>query len=104
MVVTGDGPSLLGRDWLRELQLDWGAIHQVVAHNCLQAVLRENDEIFKDELGLVRGVQAKIYVDPQARPCFCKPRAVPYSLRKKVDSELEQLEEEGIIEQVKHSA
>ena len=46
--------------------------------------------MFKDELGLVKDVAAKIHVDDAAQPRFYKPRTVPYALRAKVDQELEQ--------------
>ena len=58
--------------------------------------------MFADELGCVKGVKAKIYVDPEARPMFCKPRSVPFAFRKKVNEELERLEKTGVIETVQH--
>ena len=88
LVVKGDGPSLLGRDWLSELRLGWGAIHNVCVQIHLETILDDHSELFKDELGLIRGVKAKIHVGQQAHPCFCKPRAVPFSLRKGVELEL----------------
>jgi hypothetical protein len=65
----------------------------------LQEVL-DKHSVFKDELGLVKGTEAKIHVDPQAAPRFCKPRTVPYALREKVDQELEKLRKAGVIEPV----
>ena len=31
-VVTGEGPSLLGRDWLTELQLNWHELSVLINH------------------------------------------------------------------------
>ena len=33
-IVGGDGPSLLGRDWLKQLKLDWKAIHSLQEQGC----------------------------------------------------------------------
>ena len=106
LVVNGKGPSLLGRDWLRELRLDWREIHAVTStlgSLTLQGLLEQHANVFRDELGTVRGVTAKLHVDPQARPRFYRPRPVPYAMRQKVELELERLERAGVIEPVQFS-
>ena len=46
-------------------------------------------EVFMSELGTLKGYEAKISVDPNARPHFCKVRSVPYAMTGKVEEELE---------------
>lgn len=53
--------------------------------------------------GNVRGVtgfRAKILLDPEAQPRFCKACPVPYALRDKVEQELTRLTRERILEPV----
>ena len=38
-IVEGDGPSLLGRDWLKHLRLDWQQIAKVDSTNKLENLL-----------------------------------------------------------------
>ena len=96
VVVEGEGPSLFGRDWLQTIRLDWRAIF-VVQRQRLAEILEENGEVFQPGLGTLKGYQAKIVVDPDARPRFCRARTVPYGLRHAVELEMERLEKEGII-------
>ena len=99
LVVEGKGPSLLGRDWLAEFRLDWHRIHRL--HNgALLDILEDHQELFKDELGTLRGYKAKISVDANVEPHFCKARTVPYSMRSLVEEELDRLVRQGIIEPV----
>ena len=102
IVVQGKGPNLLGRDWLLVLRLDWSRLNQLT-HSCSEKcheIVDKHANVFKEELGLVQGVKAKLHVDPQAQPRFFKPRKVPYALRGKVEAELDRLESEGVIEKV----
>ena len=80
-------------------------IHSIYS-STLQTILDKHKELFQDELGLVKEVKTKIYVDPIAQPRYYKPRPVPYALYTKVEQELERLELEhvGIIKPVQFSA
>lgn len=59
----------------------------------LQNVLKQNKEVFKEELGTWRCPAAKIHKKENvaSRGQFYKPRPVPYAMRKKVETELERL-------------
>ena len=63
-------------------------------------MLEENSEVFKPGLGKLKGVTAKLYVDPTVRPRFHKPRPVPFALRKMVDEELDRLQSVGVLRAV----
>ena len=80
LVVPGNGPSLLGRDWLSCLRLDWAHIRYMNNSDTLQVVLAHHPTVFEESLGLVQGTTAKIHVDPAAQPKFFKARPVPYAL------------------------
>ena len=105
LVVAGSGPSLLGRDWLQTLRLEWASICRIQAppSETLSKLLEQHAGLFKDELGMVKGTTAKIHVNSEAQPIFCRPRTVPYALREKVDREIERLEKDGVIEPVQFS-
>ena len=87
VIVQGSGPSLLGRDWLSQISLDWSEIHHVRTES-LQAILDRHPAVFQEGLGTLKGFKAKIYVDPNAPPKFHSARSVPYAVRDKVDQEL----------------
>ena len=103
MVVRGDQPSLLGRDWLETLKLDWRNVRKLMHVPQLDALLSQYSDLFKDKLGEMKGVKASIYMDPRPKPQYCRPRQVAYALRNAVKDELDRLVARGTIESVKHS-
>ena len=103
LVVKGGGPSLLGRDWLQHLHLDWKTIHQVCLIDVLHAVLDRYAGVFQEELGTLQGTKVKLLVDSSVPPKFCKPRPVPFAVRQKVETELQCLQDESVIEPVQFS-
>ena len=102
IVVEGSGPDLLGRNWLKQLVLDWHEIHHVYADS-MQTVLNKHPTVFQDGLGKLNNFEAKIWVEPTAQPRFCKARTVPLAMRGKVEEELQRLVGEGILEPVQFS-
>ena len=103
LVVSGDGPSLLGRDWLTQLQLDWTVIHQLCSPDRVQGVLDRHSEVFKDELGTLQGKKVKLHIDTAVQPKFVLHRPVPISQKQKVEVELQRLQDASVIEPVQFS-
>ena len=66
----------------------------------MEALLSRHGKLFEDGLGTLQGYEAKLYVDPQAIPKFCKARPVPYAMCGKVEEELHRLVQEGILEPI----
>ncbi|KAK3747895.1 hypothetical protein QZH41_001360 [Actinostola sp. cb2023] len=97
-VVEGKGPALLGRDWLEKIQLDWPTIKTIS-----QDVVNSYPQLFEEGLGTLKGKKARIHVDPGTKPEFYRARPVPYTLREKIEQELERLQKEGTIEPVQYS-
>ena len=60
-------------------------------------------DVFKNELGTVKGVKASLKLKEGAEPKFFKPRPVPYAMRDKVADEIKRLESEGCLEKIKCS-
>ena len=105
LVVPTDGPTLFGRDWLRAINLDWKQLHhmQAARQQPLQDILDKYSDLFKDEMGILKGTKVTIHIQPDARPRFFRPRPVPYALRGKVEAELQRLQNVGVIEPVQFS-
>lgn len=105
IVLAGEGPILLGRDWLQHIQLDWPSIFQInaVKESPVQQLLQSFEAVFKDELGTFTGNKVTIHVDPSVASKFIKARPLPYSMKEMVEKELQRLESLGIIKPVKSS-
>ncbi len=61
-------------------------------------------EVFRAELGKLKGVKIKIPIPGDATPRFFKPRSVPYALRSRVENELEKFESQGVWKKVQYSS
>ena len=103
IIACGSGPNLMGRDWLKVIRLNWAELHNVAMTTKLSRLLSENDDLFSPGLGELRGMKVNIDVDSSATPKFVKARPVPFAMKSKVESELDRLVNEGILEPVQYS-
>ena len=102
LVIEGTGATLMGRNWLEHIKLNWNNIHKVNPDH-LQTVLTQYSDVFQPELGMMKDFKAKIFVDPTIPLRFCKARSVPYAMRSLVEAELDKLVNQGILTPVKHA-
>ena len=72
IVVEGDGPTLLGRNWLDHIVLDWKEIH-LIRNAPLHAILEKHRAVFGEELGRMKGLESRIwYSYLHSRAIQCK--------------------------------
>ena len=63
-----------------QFQLKWSTVHSVRLQSGLNCLLQQH-KLFREEVGLLKGMKAKIYVADDAQPCLCKLRRLPYCLK-----------------------
>ncbi len=122
-VVEKGMSTLFGRSWLEKLQLNWKELRNVM--NVGQAAPQKDDplpskpnkknkavieyllaryeSVFEDGIGKVEGMKANRTFKEEPKPVFCKARTIPFAKRPKVEEELDNLEEMGIISKVNTS-
>ena len=59
--------------------------------------------VFSGGLGVFKDVKAKIHIDANAKPVFCKARSVPHMMRDKIESTLDCLQSEVVISRIEFS-
>lgn len=103
-VVAGNGPNLMGRDWLSHFDVDLKglqSINSVTADQQLSGLLEKYSSVFTADLGCVSDSTVTLSVNENAKPRFYKPRPIPHTFKEKVEVELESLRAQGIISPVK---
>ena len=107
VVVEGEGPALMGRDWLTQIRLDWSAlfsahVEYVAAPDLmteLQKLISAYPELFSPGLGKYVPRQVSLQVD-DSKPRFFKHRPPPLALKQQIEEELDRQVALGILEPV----
>lgn len=101
-IIPGGNRPLLGRDWLRALEISQININELIEEDRFVSSLRkEFPEVFSEELGTCnRKLQLQLTDESGV---YVRARPVPLALRERVERELERLERDGTIYRVDHS-
>lgn len=107
-IIKGGTTSLIGRQWLAELQIDVPKFHcrfmdKSSLNDEVCKLIDRYKEVFSEGLGRYTGGKASLRVREGAQPVFHRARPLPYALRDRVDAELDAMLRAGVIEPVECS-
>ncbi|XP_046404731.1 uncharacterized protein K02A2.6-like [Ischnura elegans] len=122
VIAKGANP-LMGRDWIRDLglviKIPSGVSNIIMSTNSehsrdvcsiidaefkiVNSLYQKFPEVFTDKLGCYKGEPARLVLKDNVVPRFLKPRPIPFSLKNKVEAEIDRLVREGILSPVSDS-
>lgn len=69
----------------------------------VQNIIVKYQKVFSDRIGKCTTHKFKLFLKDNAKAVCCKPRPVPFAMRKRVDKEIAKLIDCGILEQTESS-
>lgn len=103
-VIKQKVSTILGREWLREMKINWSEDVKALGNDSnLENLLTEFQDIFTEEIECVPNYKVDFQVKENTMPVFIKPRTVPYALRARVEEEIRRLESLNIIEKMENA-
>lgn len=113
-VVPNQFSPILGRGWIRKFDIELShidkkpdhnsiSIHSLQSEDAVKKIEQKYSSIFYPEIGCMPNISCSLQLRDNAKPVFVKARPVPFALREKVEQELDELENTGIITKVNYS-
>ena len=109
LVGVANRTNILGRNWINALHLNKSTLDNIINHNKvlsvnsnignLNVLINKYKEIFKEGLGFCK-IKAHLYVKPDTKPKFYKPRSLPFAYRQAVEMDLDRLVSDGVLKPV----
>ena len=92
-VVDTRAQPWLGRDCLRKIKLDRHTVKSIHVDSTisgstdaqLKHLLNQYSEVFKDEIGTLRGTKARLSLKTNSKPVFHKAKPAPHALHPKIE-------------------
>ncbi|XP_045777658.1 uncharacterized protein K02A2.6-like [Maniola jurtina] len=102
-VVENRGPSLIGHDLLKKLNIKTLNINSLSCENIKDTLVSKFPEVFSDELGTYKGEQVNLVLKEKVSPKYFKARPLPFSMKELVAEEINRLVSQGVLTPVKSS-
>lgn len=82
---------MLGRDLIKTLKIniDSDVLKFMWNLTDLAHILKQYDDLFKQELGLYKCEKVNLKMDTDVKPIFCKPRPISFSFRESINKEFD---------------
>ncbi len=111
-VLSNEGPTLLGRDWIRAFnqtaensQADLNRVTTTTRANHdddifksrIDSLVNEYEHLFSGDLGTLKGVKGTLYLKEGATPKFCKARNVPFAIRGRVEDAIDRMVDSNMM-------
>lgn len=98
VIVKGNRPAQLGRNWLNKFRLNWKEILQVKAVGNtdpdVAVILHRHKEVFEEGPSTIHEFKALIKMRPDVQPIFKKVNPVSYALGRQINTDLWKLKSE----------
>ena len=110
-ILPNNGPTLLGRDWIRALSSNNNATPNLCSMGGIintgqddaefkrevTELVEKFDDLFSQEPGELKGVLGTLHLKETAIPQFQKARPLPFAMRGRVEDELDRLEKSNLF-------
>ncbi|XP_017469325.1 PREDICTED: uncharacterized protein K02A2.6-like [Rhagoletis zephyria] len=104
VVSNSCGPPILGRDFMKICGLGLSQINSLLEHqDIVEHIKTKYSEVFEEGLGAYTVNKVKLSLVEEVKPIFCKPRPVPQAWRDKIEKQITDLVNKGVLVQVDNS-
>lgn len=109
IITNKDRPTLLGESFLDAFNfrlIQVSSVNNISAasfEHIVSQIKSDFSDVFKRELGTYKDCVVNLPIIDGAKPIFCKPRPVPFAWKSKVEKQLKDLVDRGVLEPVDNS-
>jgi len=95
--------KIIKLEWQKVFENNNMEINKLLAVNMVQNLIQNYSSVLEEGIGEIKDIQARLTINQNVKPIFCKARPVPFALKTKVEEEIENLVNQGVLRKVNSS-